>query len=409
MLFLPSCDKSRPADSSGQEETTYVSTDSGDRPVEFNATNGGNFIQYYNNYVYFNKLNSPLMRYNPATDIVTYVCGDPLCRHNSPDCPLYGLKTPFYIFDNKIFFKKIYSYGHYKAGGGVEYIEKFLGFCSYDLLNSKITVYEQTDNPTNADFSIIGKVYELYTGRYRFYYDYMYNSKLEKYVYAICRMDLNTKENIVFESESNTSSNLSVSFLFSIGERIYFSDLKSIYSTDYDLKDKKIVAEGKFPNRMFTDGSLIFWKEVNGDNRNTLYSMSVDGGEINDLQIEARSWELTSDYIYYVTNDSITVGKLSSSSIASDKLILNGSELHRCRHDGSGDELVWKAEGDNKYTRFNEWLVVGNNIYATYTKWTDTDGDGIFTDSDCYQSNNNFNIMRVSIPSGDVKYLYPPN
>lgn len=409
ILFLSSCEDTKTTKEDTLKNYTSVNTEFADRPVDYNIINGAYFIQYSDNYLYFYKLRSPLMRYNPETNNMTYVCGDPLCNHNSPDCPLYGLNTTFCVYNNKIFFRRDYRYLHRKADGAPDYYELYVGYCSYDLADSKLTVYEAVKNPTGDDRGYIGKVYELYAGKYRYYYDYIYNDKLEKYVYSICRMDLDTKEIVVFDSESNTSSNLRVAFIFCLGDRIYFSDLKSVYSTNYDLKDKKVVVEGTFPSEMYTDGSRIFWEDKNSDGSRSLYCMNLDGSNQAALNIKAWSWELTTNYIYYLTYDKITVGKLQSKSMSSSELNLTGSELHRCKHDGSDDETVWKAEGDYKYTRFNNWLVVGNYVYAIYTNWNDSDGDGIFTDADKYQSANDFKIMRINISDGNIGYIYKPD
>jgi len=399
------------------ETNMFEYTLSDDRPVEFNAIRGSENIKYYNSFLYFKKPNPTilkpvLLRYNLKTGNLTYVCSDPLCSHDTPDCPLYGIIASYYIYDNKIFFRQSYTYHHLKPNGTSDYIEKYMGFSSYDLSNAKLTVYEQQSiiNPTTS-INLNEYAIQLYAGKYRYYYDYIYNDKLEKHVYSICRMNLDTKEIVVFDSESNTSSNLNVAFLFCLDNRIYFSDLKSVYSTDYDLKDKKTVAEGKFPDQMLTDGSRIFWEEKIEDGSRSLYSMNIDGSGQTALNVNTWAWKLTSNYIYYIINDKITVGKLQSNSISSSDLVLTGSELRRCKHDGSGDELVWKFEGEYANMRFIEWYAVGNYIYASYTNWTDSDGDSIFTDSDRYQSIDakNYNIMRINISDGDVQYIYPPD
>ncbi|MGI6752887.1 MAG: hypothetical protein ACOX31_01055 [Eubacteriales bacterium] len=175
------------------------------------------------------------------------------------------------------------------------------------------------------------------------------------------------------------------------------------------MKEKKTVVEGKFSDQMLTDGRRIFWEEKNSDGSISLFSMNIDGSDQTALNVDAWSWKLTTNYIYYLTYDKITVGKLQSKSISSSELVLTGSELRRCAHDGSGDELVWKFEGEYANMRFIEWHAIGNYVYATYTDWTDSDSDGVFTDSDCYQSNSGtkIKIMRINILTGGVYYINP--
>jgi len=91
--------------------------------------------------------------------------------------------------------------------------------------------------------------------------------------------------------------------------------LKSVYSTDYDLKEKKTVVEGKFSDQMLTDGRRIFWEEKNSDGSISLFSMNIDGSDQTALNVDAWSWKLTTNYIYYLTIWILTVGKLQSKSI----------------------------------------------------------------------------------------------
>jgi hypothetical protein len=51
--------------------------------------------------------------------------------------------------------------------------------------------------------------------------------------------------------------------------------------------------------------------------------------------------------------------------------------------------------------------IVGNYIYGVYQRWTDSGGDGIFRDGDLYESttNEDFNIMRINIQTGEIYYI----
>lgn len=429
LTLLSSCDKTPYYLVETEEKTTQVFeyTESDDNPVELNAAVGFDSIKYYDGYIYFLFKNKNakysansyiLMRYNPATNNFTYVCADPLCVHESPDCPLFGMNFSFYIYNNKVYFRRAYMYMRRKSDGTPDYLETYVGFCSYDMTSQKPTAYNEIKNAELSDIDYTEYGRSIYTENYRFYYEYVYDENIKKHVFSICRMDLDTGEVIILDSssnfvdEDNWAAELNTAFLFSLNGRIYFTDSKSIFSTDYSMGDRKQIAQGKFPDRVLTDGNRIIWgiKKKDGMSER-LYSMNLDGTDMRDLGIEVKEWELTSNYIYYLTNDQINIGKLKSPSVATDELILTGSKLCRCLTDGSGNEVIWTFEGDLAGRRFLEWEVIGNYVYASFIEWKDSDGDGIFIDSDCYQSFDTQNnvFMRVNISTGDVFYITLPD
>ena len=419
LLFCASCTKppmneqTETTTSAPQEEIALLVSAENDRPYPYNTQNGMASIKYSDDLFYFYSLRQSLLKYNPKTGYVTTVCTDPICDHRTENCLLYGLNTVFYIHNNNVLFQRDYTKKIYKNEGDryPAYTERYSGFCAYDTVKADLEVYENNKTTSNGGASS-GRMYvqELYVGNSRYYYEYQFNEKLNKYVYAICRLNLDTKEKTVFDSEANGVDNMSVFLLCCINDRIYFSDLKSIYSTNLDLADKKTVAEGTFPKDMTTDGKRLFWEVENQDKSNTIYSMSIDGGEISEVKSGVNSWFVTQEYLYYTIYDEKYIGQMKNSDGTFVDQIAIGSEMYRCGHDGTGDELVWTDTG-KKYEcmRLNYWLVIGNYLYATYTQWTDVDNDGIYLRSNVYiSSGGNFKVMKMNIMKGEVEYLSAP-
>ena len=54
-------------------------------------------------------------------------------------------------------------------------------------------------------------------------------------------------------------------FLFAVDQRIYFSDGKKIYSTDYNMNNRQdIMSVASLDSNIKTDGEYIYWGEAKG-------------------------------------------------------------------------------------------------------------------------------------------------
>jgi hypothetical protein len=310
----------------------------------------------------------------------------------------------------------MYAFPKYNPDGSYNGLETWGGFVSYDLKNAKFTVHNRFD----TSGGVSGFLLQLYVDNYRYFYDKVYNEKTDKWESLLTRMDLNTSKTIrlsednVFDEElARDSAGFTTRFLFAFDGRIYMTDMQTIYSTDYDMKDKKIHANGNFAFGAKTDGKYIYYGvKPETESKYMLQSvrrMNFDGSGDIEMGIVAENFNITENYIYYITPDEISIGKSEISNYGGNEVILFGSEIRRCTHDGTNNERVYKFEGDMANYRFiGTPLIVGNYIYGTYSYWIDSDSDGIFKDGDSYSSNNNedFNIMRIDIATGEIYYIY---
>lgn len=324
--------------------------------------------------------------------------------------------TPcYYLKNDKISFTRTYAIPKYSPDGSYNGLETWGGFVSYDLKNAKFTVHNKFDI-----LSGVGEVLlQLYVENYRYFYDKVYDEKTDKWETLLTRMDLNTskiirlsEDNVVDEELARDGAGFTAKFLFAFDGRIYMTDMVTIYSTDYDMKNKKIHATGNFALDVKTDGKYIYYGvKPETESKYMLQNvrrMNFDGSGDIDLGIVAEKFNLTENYIYYITPDEISIGKSKISNYGGSEIVLFGSEIRRCAHDGTNNELVYKFEGDMEYYRFvGAPLVVGNYIYGVYSYWIDSDSDGMFQEGDNYSSNNSgdFNIMRINITTGEIYYI----
>jgi hypothetical protein len=405
------------APSTTDENLDFEYTESDDEPIMYNTLNGGSEVKYFDGCIYFfngnssgrQKNHATLYRFNVKTGNLTTVCPDPLCEHNTPDCPFYSMDSIYYIYENKIYYSRTYFLDiDFKETG------YYADFVSFDLSDSKLKQYiVYSDSIPEA---VIGS--ELYIDKYRFYYDAIVDSKTNNIQTAICRMNLEdgSIDILIKDNSSNndkTSTLLINKFLFAVNQRIYFTDGREIYSTDYDMNNRQYILSGNFSSyKILTDGEYIYWGESeDSDNTDlqTLYRSKLDGsGERFSLGIKTEDWQLTENYIYYLNTSETNIGKNNITQRNSDDIVLTYNEIRRAALDGSSNEKVFSLINDDTNYEIYYYTCVGNYIYAAYNTFIDNNKDGVFDDSEYYQSivENTYTILRIDVTTGDTYYIH---
>ena len=86
---------------------------------------------------------------------------------------------------------------------------------------------------------------------------------------------------------------------------------------------------------------------------------------------------------------------------------LYGTEFRRCRPDGSGDERVFRFEGEYASYRPIHIAVAGRYLFCTYSWWEDPDGDGVYRDGGQQYSfpvngRGNCSFLRIDCETGEI-------
>ena len=123
MLLIPSCaqprgDPSLPASKPLREGWTY--TPSEDRVFEGMSRNFSARLQAVGAYLWFDGGSGGYtvpMRLNLETGTETAVCPDPLCAHDTPDCPLYGTRDFLALDDGSILALRQFGVSEMTMGG----------------------------------------------------------------------------------------------------------------------------------------------------------------------------------------------------------------------------------------------------------------------------------------------------
>lgn len=357
-----------------------------DDPVTGNIVGFYEDMQYTDGILYFFS-EGVLQRLICSTGNVTTVCPDPLCMHDTSACPLYKVDSYIAAPDGNIYINQQYGDVRLNALGENIGVDHVAHYARFDPVSTKKKVYFSYISEDTDSLSLFISN-EVFTDQYRIYKDYMADEKGVWHA-ALIRMNLESGEREFLESYSSgeTQGDLITSvpfpgFLYGDSEKLILLGDDGIYSLSTDGKSREtILTEIPTSNSYLSDGKNLFYQKSD-----TLCTIPLSGGEEKVVAENVYTWKMTENYIYFWTNDEVNLGEIDIKGYLADELILYGSTLMRCKHDGSGLTEVFTFNGDYENARAGSWLAAGNYVYMTYSKWSDTDGDGVFEDGDEFRS-----------------------
>ncbi|MBQ8512720.1 MAG: hypothetical protein IJ497_08910 [Clostridia bacterium] len=384
----------------------FTYTESDDSIPPGNAQSNDDML-YHGGYIYIMPGDKqPVYRYNVKTGNVTCMCQDPLCMHDTEECPLYGLRLQFYITaDGELCFYRQFGSMNLSATGMLIDVEHFNDFVLYDTEKQKIRVLESYGNTA-------GFMPELYIGDYRYYNGQVYDAETDESEWGLMRMELSTGEREWFGAGTDDDGNavpVEDSYpCFVLGERLYFQDALGIFSLNMDGEDRREHAPlGRTEaDGIRTDGEYLYYR-----NDGCLLRTPIDGGEAELLTDGGvTDFCLTENWLTYETGGEVVLGKAEIYGYAGNEVVLSGGEIHRCRHDGSEDTAVFTFEGELAGTRPVGMIVEGNYMYCGYVQWTDADGDGIYRDGDSVSSmaingKETCTMLRIDLTTGETMVI----
>ncbi len=404
-ILLSSCGSELhylPAESAGSVDSGYAYTPSDDRPISSGSTESMPwYLQYADGYLFiYGTIGSgipaadntglvyTLKRINPETGIVTEVCPDPLCSHNTSDCPFYGLDTlPVGFADGKIFYRRSWITGVDGEAGTVDY---YSADVVYDTVSGKLTEL------INLNGEGGGIVSELYTDTHRYWYVWQWDKNdPDTGAYYLTRAAYDTLKTEFLAEISFDEAR----FVGYADDTLYFTNGRVLYATDKQFENRRDIAEAnlRYGSCFFGGDSVYF---INDDDR--VFRILLTTGEMTDLGIRAETMAVTENYIYYTSPEEVVLGKAQIYGYAADKVIVTGEHIYRCARDGSGSEKIFTFDGELSATRLIGFEVVGNYIWSTYLRWDDPEGDGIFTDGAQYESSDDGRILRIDVTTAEI-------
>lgn len=387
------------------EAVGYSYTENSDRPVSGAPTTSLPWnLQYADGYLYLasfggmgipGEANSGLMytlrRINPVTGNVTDVCPDPLCAHNSTECPFYGLDSmPIGFHDGKIFYRRRWIT---HADGETGRVDFYSADVMFDTASGKLTEVKKLNGEGGGINSY------LYTDTHRYWYDFVWDeNSTESGQYLLFRA---AYEKPVPEIAAEVSYD-EAGFVGYADGMLYFTDGRTLYAADEHMENRRDIAEVPltYGNHWFGGDSVYY-----ADDNNRIFRILLETGEITDMGFTAGGLEITENWIYYSSPEWVSLGKNRVYGMAGDEVTVTGQHIFRCTHDGSGTETVFSFEGELYSTRFRSFIPVGNYLWGTYHRWDDADGDGIYRDGDHYESSDDARILRIDVMTGEILEL----
>lgn len=382
---------------------TFPYTPSDNREPYGNPKNISTPLQYHDGYLYFvigNGMDVPmeLVRYNCESGNATAVCPDPLCDHGDADCPLFHLRrnNMFVVGeDGNVYFDAL-TWNDTQPNYSV---------LQFDAKSGK--------TQTLVDFGdTYGRSNECFTEDYCFTLGGYWDEAGENYITCVMRRDLHTLISVpLFEVDQEMGEDYSYTYnvLFIVGDRLYLSDQRCVFSVNFDGGDRRVHFEGRGDWRSRTDGTYMYYCNTEGE---LCRRALVDGAEQRlGVYPYEKSFLLTEDFICYRAGESVTIGKARIRGYASDTVTLDAGELRVCDLDGGNDRLVYRFEGETATIRPMHGVVIGNYYYCTYHWWEDPDGDGIYRDgADKYSwatnGKSDCDLLRIDLTTGELTRIH---
>ena len=369
---------------SNTSEFTYTtSDDSTDRVINFQRNSHINVIE---GELYLPKVNM-VMRFDPKTGRQTALCTDPLCTHNTLDCPftITDLTSGVYICGDKILY--------YGLEGG----------------QTKVLLYSTTDRTTkimrylegDRTVPILIAMEEWY-----FFVDLVYDEKKDTYIRSLCRQfyDSGEIEVILTEDERRQRTSLRGTD----GEVLYLSqngDTFIVMTADGKEEITRFSMNVDSLISIYNNEYMIY---MDGETYE-LWKTDMDGTNARSLGIKGINYfYLTDNYIYYMkTTDTkrFEYWEDYDNPLDVEYAFVEYQTIYRCDHNGENEEVVFvNTVGDDvlSLNKFTSFVVEGNYLYGVFNYHDFTEDKVITTNSRLSELHT---YCRIDCTTGEIYYI----
>ncbi len=338
-------------------------------------------IQIYDNLLYVYLTGSSMLRFNPTTGNVTYVCQSPTCSHKTQACPFIGLdSSSFRIYDNKIYFSAIKNMRSDRGDG--------FGYYIYDLENMSVAV-----SPAKHSESTLrmGEVLITSDGQ-QYYYDCIYQPECDSYAYNICKYDPSTGATTTLGEPEDANTVL----IDKIDGVLYYLD--GIGLGIYNEADgTKTELYHGFAGNVGHDDTYFYFR----DNNNLLYRIPIGESKAEQLtDFPVRYYYITDKYIYFKIEESVIL----SSSLTDKTYDIGSQTIYRMAKDGSGKETVFEFNDRLAAMNCDYFVVLENYIYSKFYYWDVQTGNVIESNTKSQLGGNAY-LIRIDLTTKDVYFI----
>lgn len=295
--------------------------------------------------------------YNDKTGNLGSLCTDPLCFHNTADCPYHGLISGVVFANQKAYFNAL------------EPAEGMYVYYELDLKNGRKR--ELRRRPMGAQV-----MSQYFDEDYAYYYDIIEQDDSEQKTvnryYAFMRQNLDTLET---EELSRTEGYIDTVIRKRFGDTFLFrrqSDGNLLIAPVDNLSAQTVIFDGFVSgknNSMQIEGDTVFFLELT-DAGAVLSSICYDGTgcrsyPIPELFDKIQSYYVTEKYIYYMGNEPLDIPSGGVTSFLCPRTIW--------RMNRETEEITLAYEMDERLdlVDIEQFVVKGNYIYAKYVLFTE--------------------------------------
>ena len=405
LFMLTSCSNTPHVPDRSPADSTYTYEPSDDIWLDNQPSSAkASGLAGHGNFLYLNIDSSP-MRLNTTSGKFSYLCSDPLCFHNTYECPFYTKSaTGFYpmIYENSIIFPVHYSEPIYRNGTITSEDRVISELRQYDISTGKLDVLiEDFSHGGIIEMTVGGDYIYHYTQKKEeensvTYYISQYNMKkeTENEEWLIAAMDGLNPYNLVYADDDSL-------YLNSYAEGTIYKvahDDPSVLSIVYEAPDGYATA-----NVVYHEGVLMFQEESADGTSSRLMRCDPEIGETDTLMefdIPLLYTYYTENYMYYVYNRYKELPISTGGSAHSPETV-----IYRLGYtaDLPTEEKVFAFSDEMSTYSMKSFAVSGNYLYGYYITWGEP--KEVYEQEDGYNSKTDGILMRIHLNNGEIDYI----
>ncbi|MBQ3258270.1 MAG: hypothetical protein IJA67_12795 [Oscillospiraceae bacterium] len=358
----------------------------------------------HGNFLYLNIDSSP-MRLNTTSGKFSYLCSDPLCFHNTHECPFYtNTFTQFYpmINENSIIFPVQYSEPIYRNGTITSEKRVINELRQYDISTGKLDVLIE-------DFSHGGIIEMAVGGDYIYHYtqkkdednsvtyyisQYNMTKGTETEEWLIAAMDGLNPYNLVYADDDSLYLNSYVEGTIYNVSHDDPSALRAVYEAPEGYVTADVV---------YSDGVLMFQEKTADGTSSCLMRCNAETGD-TDILLEFNSplryMYYTENYVYYVYDRYMELPISTGGSARLPETV-----IYRLGYtaDLLTEEKVFAFSDEMSTYSMQYFVVSGNYLYGYYITWGEP--KEVYEQEDGYDSKTDGILMRIHLNNGEIDYI----
>jgi len=301
------------------------------------------------------KLNDVPCIYNDETGNIGSLCIDPLCLHDTMECPYGGMTSGVILKDNKAYFNVFKP------------LEEVRGFYELDLKSGRKRELRVKDMGLGCDT-------QFYDDDFSYFYEAAAEddpeNKTSKTVWIFYRQDMKT---LKWEELERSVDMLDIQLFGRYGDRFLFHSgvTGNLLTAPVDnVTDRSILFDGyaEFAP-MMVEGDTIFFIEIR-DGQSSLSSIRADGIDYKSYPIEnlcdfGTPFYVTKNYIYFMYDEPV---ELPENNYADE---ISPRKIWRMNRETEEITLAYEMDERLDLVDIEQFVVKGNYIYAKYVLFTE--------------------------------------